>query len=147
MIQTMDIKVLRNKEGILSGLIIPMEQLAEAKASLKEGSELYSIINDLLNDQKTSGIKRESLLAGGRTVFEVEKETQVITDKLYADAFEKGLSMYYKDGRTTAPTEFIRANPDGSEDLVSFDTTKREYTLLKKLVPKGQGHWSYLTTP
>jgi len=48
--------------------------LAEAKASLKEGCELYSIINDLLNDQKATCIKRELQFASVAVLLKSKKK-------------------------------------------------------------------------
>ncbi|NOT74976.1 MAG: hypothetical protein HOP08_08600 [Cyclobacteriaceae bacterium] len=140
----MKVKVLKNKSGILSGLVIPVEELNAVKRSLKNDTELFGIIEDLLNTQQVVDLKNETILSSGRTVTETEAEVQKITDKLYADAFSKGIPMFYKDGRSTDLTQFIRANPDGSEDLVNFDATKGEYTLIKNLVSSGAGYWSYL---
>lgn len=140
----MKIKVLKNKSGILSGVVIPVEGLDELKGLIKSDTELYKVLDDLLNIQRVSELKKETVLSSGRTAFEIEAEAQIITDKLYADAFSKGIPMFYKDDRAASSTQFIRANPDGSEDLVDFDSTKREYTLLRKLVSAGKGYWSYL---
>lgn len=140
----MKIKVLKNKSGILSGVVIPVEGLDELKGLIKSDTELYKVLDDLLNTQRVSELKKETVLSSGRTAFEIEAEAQIITDKLYADAFSKGIPMFYKDDRAASSTQFIRANPDGSEDLVDFDSTKREYTLLRKLVSAGKGYWSYL---
>lgn len=38
--------------------------------------------------------------------------------------------MYCRDDRATPPKEFIRANPDGSEDLVSLDLSRADYAAL-----------------
>ena len=66
------------------------------------------------------------------------------TEELYRDSFQRGISMYYRDERATPPKQFIRANPDGSEDLVSLDAQTRQYTLIANLLPAGKGHWAYL---
>lgn len=140
----MKVKVLKNKSGILSGLVIPVEELDAVKGSLKNDAELFSIIEELLNAQGSSVLKSGTILSSGRTVTETEAEVQKITDKLYTDAFSKGIPMFYKDDRSKDLTQFIRANPDGSEDLVNFDASKGEYTLIKNLVSSGAGYWSYL---
>jgi hypothetical protein len=144
MVHSMKVKVLKNKSGILSGLVIPVEELNEVKGSIKNDSELFRIIEDILNNQKVASLKSETVLSSGRTVTETEEEAQKITDNLYADAFRKGIPMFYKDDRSKTLTHFIRANPDGSEDLVNFDVAKGEYTLIKNLLSSGAGYWSYL---
>jgi hypothetical protein len=97
-----------------------------------------------IHKQKLYEVKTKTVLSNGRTVAEVEIEAKKITDNLYADAFSRGISLYYKDERTKNSTEFIRANPNGSEDLVIFDLIAREYSLVKNLVPAGQGRWSHV---
>jgi hypothetical protein len=81
-----------------------------------------------------AALKSLTVLSSGRTVTETEEEAQKITDELYADAFRKGIPMFYKDDRSKALTQFIRADPNGSEDLVDFDVTKGEYTIIKNLL-------------
>ncbi|CAN5517769.1 hypothetical protein BH10BAC4_BH10BAC4_23580 [soil metagenome] len=144
MVHSMKVKVLKNKSGILSGLVIPVEELNALKGSLKNGTELFGIIEELLNTQQTVYLKNETIFSSGRTVTETEVEAQKITDKLYADAFSKGIPMFYKDCRSRDLTQFIRANPDGSENLVHFDVSKGEYTFIKSLVSSSARYWSYL---
>ncbi len=81
-----------------------------------------------------AALKSEAVLSSGRTVTDTEEEAQKIIDNLYADAFRKGIPMFYKDDRSKALTQFIRANPDGSEDLVNFDVAQGEYMLIKNLL-------------
>ncbi len=97
----------------------------------------------MTNKMKLADLKNETILSSGRTIWETEAEAQKIISKLYADTFGKGIPLFYKDERTKILTQFIRANPDGSEDLVNFDSANREYEFLKNLVPKRQGHWSF----
>lgn len=144
MIHSMKIRVLKNKSGILSGLVIPVEELSEVKGSLKNDTVFYRIVDELLKGNEIDPLKGEVLLSSGFTVAEAEDEAARITDKLYKDAFNKGIPMFYRDERTNDSSQFIRANPDGSEDLVSFNAITREYSLLRKLVPSGKGYWSYL---
>ncbi|NOT74409.1 MAG: hypothetical protein HOP08_05730 [Cyclobacteriaceae bacterium] len=91
---------------------------------------------------KLAALKKKTLLSSGRTVTETEEEAQKIIDKLHINAFSKGIPMFYNDNRTDASTQFIRANPDGSEDLVNFNSANGEYTLLSNLVPIRKGRWS-----
>lgn len=79
------------------------------------------------------------------TVAEICRRTANVTDDRYREAFRKGIPMFYHDMRTTRPNEFIRANPDGSEDLVCYDIATRGYTLTKHLLPAGKGRWAYLS--
>jgi len=132
---SMNIKVLKNKSGIVSGVVIPTEDLHEVKVSIKKDSELYQVIVDLLTEQPNSP-KSEIVLSHGKTIAETESDALVLTRALYADAFRKGIPMFYKDRRIQHSNEFVSANPDGSEDLVSFDVPTRSYTLIKNLASR-----------
>lgn len=84
----MNIKVLKNKSDIVLGVVIPTEGLA-------------SVI----------------MLPHGKTIAETEEDAFELTRAMYADAFRKGVPMFYRDKRVQSSYEFVRANPDGSEDL------------------------------
>ncbi|MFI5139562.1 MAG: hypothetical protein ACHQIM_17210, partial [Sphingobacteriales bacterium] len=89
-------------------------------------------------------VSDNEIMPNGITIAETNKRTALITEELYMHAFEKGVPMFYRDNRVKYPKEFIRANPDGSEDLVTYNLEKRNYTLMKNLAPPGKGYWSYL---
>jgi hypothetical protein len=89
--------------------------------------------------------KSKLLMSSGLTVSEFESKARDITREIYSRAFQKGLPMYYKDARTKEASHFIRANPDGSEDLVSFIQMKREYLFIQPLASAGEGYWSEIT--
>jgi len=59
----------------------------------------------------------EQLMPNGLTVAETNREMAKTTEELYKNAFSKGLPLFYRDERTNTPGEFVRANPDGSEDI------------------------------
>jgi hypothetical protein len=140
----MNIKPLTSKSGIFSGVVIPVEELNDVRDSIKNNTEFYKIINDLLTEQNDKALKEKTLLANELNSLQVEEEACRITDSLYIEAFSKGIPMFYKDNRVQEAKEFIRANPDGSEDLVNFDSANREYSFIKKLASAGKGRWSHL---
>lgn len=109
----MNIKVLRNKSGIVSGVVIPTE-------------DRVAVI----------------MLPHGKTIAETEQDAFVLTRAMYANGFRKGVPMFYRDKRVRSSQEFVRVNPDGSEDLVSFDVSTRSYTLIKNLALAGKGFWA-----
>ena len=39
---------------------------------------------------------------------------------------------------------FSAANPDGSEDLVSYDINTRSYQIISRTADKGKGRYAYL---
>lgn len=143
-VKPMKMTVLKNESGILSGVVIPIEELDELRSSLKKDSEFFKALEGILSGPKSQSGKPEIVLASGLTLPQFESKTLEITSKLYSDAFHKGLPMYYKDHRTQESAYFVRANPDGSEDLVSFNPEKREYSFIKQLAPAGKGYWSHL---
>jgi len=82
------------------------------------------------------------LMPNGLTVAETNREMARTTEELYKNAFSKGFPMFYRDERANAPGEFIRANPDGSEDLVVYDMGARTYSVVERLMPSGKGLWA-----
>lgn len=141
----MNIKALTSKSGTLSGIIIPVEELQDVRDSIKSNTEFYKIIDDLLTDQTDNTLEKvETVFASGLNRLQVEEEAKRIADKLYTDAFRMGIPMFYKDDRIEDVKQFIRANPDGSEDLVTMDPLDKKFSLIKKLASAGQGRWSYL---
>ncbi len=139
----MNLTALKNENGSLSGILIPRADLYELKNSVKSDTPLYDYLNDLLSLQENQN-PEDILLSNGLTIDETNRRSALLTEELYKNAFEKGVSMIYRDERTKAPDEFIRANPDGSEDLVAYDLGKRNHILIKKLIPPGKGYWAYL---
>ncbi|GEM_PF-1567530 len=104
---------IKKKSDIVLGVVIPTEDLA-------------SVI----------------MLPHGKTIVETEQDALELTRAMYADAFRKGVPMFYRDKRVQSSHEFVRANPDGSDDLVSFDAATRSYTLIKNLALAGKGFWA-----
>lgn len=74
----------------------------------------------------------------------LKKESQENVEALCWKAFSKGVSMDFLDERVKSKDQSIRANPDGSENLVELDINTREWHLLTPLVGAGQGRWVYL---
>lgn len=140
---SMNIKVLKNKSGMVSGVVIPTEDLHEAQESIKWDSELYQVISELLSNPSVTP-ESEIMLPPGKTIAETEQDAFELTVAMYADAFRKGVPMFYRDKRVQSSHEFVRANPDGSDDLVSFYAATRSYTLIKNLALAGKGFWADL---
>lgn len=139
----MKLKELRNEQGKLSGLLFSTDDIAELKASLRTDSQLFNDLNVLMEAEGKT-ILSERKMPNGLTVAEINERASETTERLYKDAFSKGIAMYYQDERTTVPGQFVRANPDGSEDLVNFDRIERKYSFVKNLVSTGKGRWAYL---
>ena len=63
-------------------------------------------------------------LSNGKTIAQVENEMKLGIEKLYLDAWAKGVSVPYWDENRVLHL----ANPDGSDDLAEFDAkTKKIY--------------------
>ncbi len=56
----------------------------------------------------------------------------------------------WKRGRRAFPCRILRekkvflANPDGSDDEVTFDVNTRKYTVIQQVAAPGKGKMSYL---
>jgi len=135
---------IKNNKGVQTGLFIPIEELSELKDSLKENSKMRFLLEDLMEKWQQDNMFLNTMMPEGRTIRETQDKSINTTENLYREAFTKGVSLHYKDGRCTAEREFIRANPDGSEDLMDFDADNRKYFFIKQLLPAGKGRWAYV---
>ncbi|GLU54937.1 hypothetical protein [Dyadobacter frigoris] len=140
----MAVKELRYENGRLLGLFIPIEDIEGLKGDLKTDSHFLSYLDELLFKQQESEPALQELLPNGLSSQQTNDRAAKVITNLHREAFSKGVPMYYRDARATPPKEFIRANPNGSEDLVSLDISTAEYTLIKHLVPKGEGSWAFV---
>lgn len=140
----MAVKELRYENGRISGLLIPIEDLEELKGDLKSNSQFLSYFDEILIKQQDPEPALQELLPNGLSLRQTNDSAAEVITNLHKEAFSKGVPMYYRDARAAPPKEFIRANPDGSEDLVSLDLSTAEYTLIKHLVPKGKGSWGFV---
>lgn len=141
--QNMKLTELKNEDGLLSGIIVPVADFSELKTSVKPGTPFYTYLNSVLSSQADPS-RNKDVMSNGQTIAETNKTTALITEELYTYAFRKGVPMFYRDNRVKSAKQFIRANPDGSEDLVTYNLEERSYRLVKNLLPPGKGFWSYL---
>ncbi|AFL85812.1 hypothetical protein Belba_3305 [Belliella baltica DSM 15883] len=141
----MKLKEIRDEKGTLSGVLIPADDIRELKESLKTGSKFFDYFDSLQSDRENEKRNLDQLMPNGLTVAGTNEKTAELTEKIHRKAFSMGVPMFYRDERAKAPKEFIRANPDGSEDLVSYDLATRSYSVLKSLLPAGKGYWSKLS--
>ena len=79
-------------------------------------------------------------LSNGKTIAQVENEMKLGIEKLYLDAWAKGVSVPYCDENY----QLHLANPDGSDDLVDFDAETKKYTFLSRAAAAGEGRFAYL---
>ena len=139
----MKVTEIKNGEGNISGIMIPVSDFSEIRDSVKEGTRFYNYLQELLSSSSESDEDQE-ILSNGRTITETNRLSASLAGQIYAYAFEKDVAMFYRDDRSLGEHEFIRANPDGSEDLIEFDIETRKDTFLRNLLPAGKGQYANL---
>ena len=79
-------------------------------------------------------------LSNGKTIKQVNDEVRKEMERIYLEGWAKGISIPFKDEKGN----IYLANPDGSEDLVSFNRKERSYQILSRVAQVGQGRYAYL---
>lgn len=79
-------------------------------------------------------------LSNGKTIKEINNAVHDEVEKIYLDAWAKGVSVPYFD---TKGNIFL-ANPDGSDDAVLLNRKDRSYTVLYRVAGPGKGKMAYL---
>lgn len=141
--RVMKFKELRSEEGILSALVIKAEDIKELQENLKPNSALPHYLREVQSAREDEIEALQTMLPNGHTIAKTNKIATKVTENIHRDAFSKGVPMFYRDERTKG-NEFVRANPNGSEDLVTYSSEEREHKFIKHLLPAGKGYWSYL---
>lgn len=80
------------------------------------------------------------VLPNGKTVGEVNEAMRREIEKIYAESWQKGISVPFFDNEGN----IYLANPDGSEDLVRLDRKTRNYHVLHRTAQPGKGRYSHL---
>ena len=78
-------------------------------------------------------------LSNGKTIREINNAVHDEVERIYLEAWSKGISVQYFEGGKT-----FLANPDGSDDEVNFDIRTRQYTIIRQVAAPGKGKMSYL---
>lgn len=79
-------------------------------------------------------------LSNGRTVMEINNAVHDEVERIYKEAWAKGISVPYFDDQDN----IILANPDGSDDEVTLNLQTRKYTILRRIAAPGKGKMAYL---
>lgn len=79
-------------------------------------------------------------LSNGKTIKDINNHVHDEVEKIYLDAWSKGVSVPYFDEKGN----MFLANPDGSDDSVEFDVEGRSYNVLSRVAAPGKGKMSYL---
>ena len=98
----------------------------------------------ILSKEEIQKFAEEYILPSGLTVKEAEEQSQNNVEAIFIETFAKGFPIYYKDERCTEKRHLIRAMPDGSEDLIDFEWETEKETLIKQLLPPGDGKFAHL---
>jgi hypothetical protein len=81
-------------------------------------------------------------LPNGKTLKESDVLAKANQEDLYTETFAKGHYIIYFD-QGCPVGHAIRANSDGSEDLLNHDEVHNQI-LVKRLAEKGNGKYAYL---
>jgi hypothetical protein len=93
-----------------------------------------------VQQKNSSDMNKNFTLTNGKTIAQVEQEMKLGIEKLYLDAWAKGVSVPYWDEDRVLHL----ANPDGSDDLAKFDANTKKITVISRLAEPGQGRFAYL---
>lgn len=80
------------------------------------------------------------VLSNGKTVKQINSEVRQEVEHIYLEGWAKGISVPFWDDKGN----FYMANPDGSEDLISYDINTRSYQIITRTAQAGQGRFAYL---
>ncbi len=79
-------------------------------------------------------------LSEGKTVREVNEAVRQEVERIYVEGWKIGIAIPFRDGNGN----ICLANPDGSEDLVEFNSGERSYKVISRIANVGQGRFAYL---
>ena len=78
-------------------------------------------------------------LSNGKTIRETNNAVHDEEERIYLEAWAKGISVPYFEGK-----KVFQANPDGSDDEVTFEVKTRKYNVIHQVAAPGKGKMSYL---
>lgn len=78
-------------------------------------------------------------LSNGKTIREINNAVHDEVERIYLEAWSKGISVPYFEGGKT-----FLANPDGSDDEVNFDIRTKTIHHHRQVAAPGKGKMSYL---
>jgi hypothetical protein len=137
------IKVVVNKDKKHTGIFIPVEDFEHLRPSIKSGSMIDKIMDELTESEKMRDMKLQSFDAN-LSLKDSEVIQQYKLEEFYITTFLSGKPIYYKDKRCVSPSDIIRAEADGSETLINYDWQSNMETEIQRLADKGKGKYAYL---
>jgi hypothetical protein len=138
------IKIVVNKNKKHTGIFIPIESFDQIKPSVKAGSLIDKMMDELTESEKMRAMKSENLVSENISVKDSETLQQYKLEEFYIATFLSGKPVYYKDKRCVAPSDIIRAEADGSETLINYDWQTNMETEIQKLSNPKEGKYAYL---
>jgi hypothetical protein len=137
------IKIVVNKNKKNTGIFIPIEDFEHIKPSIKAGSVIDKMMDELTESEKMREMKQNSY-DSDMSMKDSETIQQYKLEEFYISTFLLGKPVYYKDKRCVSPSDIIRAEADGSETLINYDWQTNMETEIQKLANQGEGKYSYL---
>ncbi|MDR1583944.1 MAG: hypothetical protein LBS55_11945 [Prevotellaceae bacterium] len=137
------VKIVVNKDKKNTGIFIPIEDFENIKPSIKAGSQIDKMMDELTESEKMREMKSKSFNAD-MSLKDSETVQQYKLEEFYISTFLSGKPVYYKDNRCRSPLDIIRAEADGSEIMISYDWQTNMETEIQTLANKGEGKYAYL---
>jgi hypothetical protein len=135
---------IKNERGELAGILIPPSEFTAVINDVKKGSPLHQQLQGLMESKEHPEVDAV-LLPTNHTTEQANAPMLAMAEEAFRLVFAMGQPYYYNDGRCGNPGELIRANPDGSEDLVACNFAQGGMYVIKQLAAPGSGQFAYLT--
>jgi hypothetical protein len=137
------IKIVVNKDKKNIGIFIPIESFEQVRPSIKSGSTIDKMMDELTESEKMREMKQTSYDTE-MSLKDSETIQQYKLEDFYISTFLSGKPIYYKDNRCSSPSNIIRAEADGSEMLINYDWETNMETEIRQLANIGEGKYAYL---
>jgi hypothetical protein len=137
------IKIVVNKDKKNTGIFIPIESFEQIRPSIKAGSLIDKMMDELTESENMREMKLESY-DSNISLKDSETIQQYKREEFYISTFLSGKPVYYKDNRCISPSNIIRAEADGSEMLINYDWQTNMETEIQMLAGHGEGKYAYL---
>ncbi|MDR2424566.1 MAG: hypothetical protein LBD59_07570 [Prevotellaceae bacterium] len=137
------IKIVINKDKKNTGIFIPIEDFERIRPSVKTGSTIDRLMDELTESEKMRDMKQQTFDAD-ISMKDTESIHQYKLEEFYIETFLSGKPIYYKDSRCQNPSDIIRAETDGSETLINYDWETNMEMEIHRLANAGEGKYAYL---
>ena len=138
------IKIVVNKDKKNTGIFIPIEDFEQIRPSVKSGSIIDRMMDELTESEDMREMRRKSFDSTDISLKDTEAVQQYKLEEFYIATFLSGKPIYYKDNRCSSPSDIIRAESDGSEVVINYDWETNMETEVRQLAAHGEGKYAYL---